>query len=148
MMENSKRLRWEYKIEVSASAEHAQSVFFEEVWKKMNGGIFTYLVHPKIVEEGDENGVGNTRSVPFLHEKILEARPGEIIYTVSKGYFPANYHRGMVTFVELSPGNTEVTWAVDIEPYRYLKSILHFTVASVFQSGLNGLKAALEKESE
>mmetsp|Transcript_6763 Transcript_6763/g.8846 ORF Transcript_6763/g.8846 Transcript_6763/m.8846 type:complete len:160 (+) Transcript_6763:200-679(+) len=150
--EARRRVRWEYKTKVRGlNPEETQKEFTRIQWRQFDGGIFSLFPPPGIKEEGDANGVGCVRIVPFeqlpiMEEEILDVTPGEeIVYTVNKGPFPVYYHRGYVTFEPTGSNSTLVKWAVEVEPYPYCETILKYLVMWIFTSGLQGLKNGARK---
>lgn len=135
-----------YTETVAGSPAEVMKAFQTIVWEQ--GGFHSsYLRHsppPKIIQRGDENGVGAVRQVPnaylpIVTEHVLAVDPGQrIVYSVVKN-FPASYHRGYVTFEDQNDGTTLVTWTVRIVPFRFMGWLVRSFI-TVFPTFLRSLK--------
>lgn len=112
-------------IEYSQLCETDQAAtysrFLDVLWKQ--GAGFTPKI--KVEEEGDVDGNGCTRWIPFfgkhgIREGITATDyPQRIYYRVknpSWTTFPVNFHQGWVDFIPLKSPTTQVVWRVEFTP--------------------------------
>eukprot|EP00730_Choanoeca_flexa_P001404 TRINITY_DN10619_c0_g2_i7.p1 TRINITY_DN10619_c0_g2~~TRINITY_DN10619_c0_g2_i7.p1 ORF type:complete len:139 (+),score=10.29 TRINITY_DN10619_c0_g2_i7:287-703(+) len=129
------------EITVTASQEAAFQGWLQYIWREGGG-----MGKPRIINDGDADGVGMQRRVPgaIVEEITALERFRCIEYTIAKGPFPCSTHTAKVTFEPLQNDATKVTWQCTITPYWGFGWFVSWLVPFVFARMLSHMKDQLE----
>lgn len=149
-------LELERSARIRGTPEQAWGIFLERLWKQGGG----FGPRPRIVDAGNEDGIGCTRRIDvglgaFLLERIESGEaPTWLQYRVvnpSWRTYPVRWHRGDIRFDpavadrDAAPGGDDATivrWHVSAEPLPGAGPLIRWLTRSVMSRYLAELERA------